>query len=71
MPEQFPARGLDCANRRRDPIGLRQNSGKDVGDVNKGRNQEYLFHALVLAFDHYEPDNHGADRNGDVLGKAE
>jgi len=47
------------------PRGMGEGSGEKVGDVKEGCGEENFFHALVLAFDHDEPDDHGADGNGD------
>ena len=46
--------------------GMRQHSGEDVGDVEERRRQEDLLHALVLTFHHDQPDDHAANRHGDV-----
>ena len=53
------------------PGGLGQKSGDDVGDVEERRGQKYFLDRLVLALDHDQPDNDGADRDGVVLVEAE
>ena len=52
------------------PGGLGQKSGKNVGDVEKRSGQKYFLHRLVLALDHDQPDDDGADRDGVVLVEA-
>ena len=51
------------------PAGLRQHAGEDIGDVDKRGDEENLFHALVLALDHDQPDKDGADGHGDESGQ--
>ncbi len=69
--EQFPSRQLESADGGFDPVGLGQGPGKNVGNVNEGGDQEYFFDALVLTFNHNQPDNDCADRDCLVTGKAE
>ena len=64
-------RGLHRGLQGLNPRWLGQHSGKYVGDIEKRSRQEDLLHALVLAFDYDEPDDHGTDRHGDVLGDTE
>src|ERR1035438_9932399 len=53
------------------PIGLDQESGDDVGDVEDAGKEEDFFDTLVVALDHQEPDREGRQRDGDVAADVE
>src|ERR1035441_5330469 len=53
------------------PIGLDQNSGDDVGNVEDAGEEEDLLDAQVVAFDQQEPDRDGRQRDGDVAADME
>src|ERR1035441_7728152 len=63
--------GLHAIQRGFLPIGFDQESGDDVGDVEDAGEEEDLLDALVVAFDHQEPDREGGQRDGDVAADVE
>src|ERR1035441_924661 len=63
--------GLHAIQRSFLPIGFDQESGDDVGDVEDAGEEEDLLDALVVAFDHQEPDREGGQRDGDVAADVE
>ncbi len=50
------------------PIGPRKHSGNDVCDIEKRCGEKDLFHALVVAFDHNQPDDGRRNGHADELG---
>ena len=54
-----------------EPGRLRQYARNNVGDVEKRSGQENFLNGLVLPFDHDQPNNHRANRNGNVFRHAE
>ena len=71
QPERCSGRGFYRGHQGVDPGGLGKESCQNISHVKERCGQKNLFHALVLAFDHDEPDDHGANRNRDVFGQAE
>ena len=56
---------------RLQPGRFGQESGNDVGEIEERRGEKHFLHRLVLALDHDQPDNDGANRDGVVLVEAE
>ncbi len=54
----------DGAVERRAPVGLGQEAGDEVGDVDGGERQEDALHLAVAAARHQEPDAEGDRRHG-------
>ena len=71
LPKHFAGRWLNGGNESVDPGWFRQDTGENVSHVKERRDQENFFHGLVLAFEDDDPHDECANRNRDVLGKAE
>jgi hypothetical protein len=66
VAEGFERWRLNRGDGRIFPQWMRQHPSEDVSDVEKRRREEDFFNRLILAFHHNQPDDHRANRHGDV-----
>ena len=57
VPKQAALLGYKCRFNGFSPTRPGQHAGDDVADVKKRRRYKNLFYALVVAFDHQQPDH--------------
>ena len=73
--QEVGARHLDLGHHRGAgdlrPVGVHEEAGDDIGQVDDGEAQQHPLHDRVAAPDHQQPDQDRRDRHRDVLGHAE